>query len=134
VDLDLYLDFGDLESSGAMVHPVIFRPSADQEVLVVVATDVDVVTRRLSPHLPDQLCVVPSRFSRAQLDELRDVLLANWRGWRIESFGTSSDAQAQPFITAQPVRVTAEMADWADTLPAGLLRLRPAISPVEGAP
>ncbi|MEV0291417.1 MULTISPECIES: hypothetical protein [unclassified Kribbella] len=124
------LDYGDLESSGAMVHGVVFRPSADQEVLVVAATDVDAVTRQLSPHLPDQLCVVPSRFTRAQLDEVRDVLLSHWREWRLETCGTgSADAQAQPFATAEPFRVTAEMAEWADTLPAGLLRLNPAISP-----
>jgi hypothetical protein len=111
-----------------MVNQVIFRPSADQEVLVA-ATDVDAVTRQLSPNLPNQLCVVPSRFTRAQLDEVRNVLLAHWREWRLETSGTSADAQAQPFITAEPFRVTAEMAEWADTLPEGLLRLHPALSP-----
>ncbi|WP_134121186.1 hypothetical protein [Kribbella kalugense] len=129
-DLDVDIDFGDLESSGAIVHRVIFRPSPDHEVLVVAATDVDAMKRQLSKHFPDQLCVVPSPFTCAQLDELRDVLRANWRDWRLESFGTGSDAQAQPFIMAQPIQVTAEMAAWADTLPDGLLRLRPAISPV----
>jgi hypothetical protein len=124
------LDFGDLESSGAIVHPVIFRPSADQEVLVVAATDVDAATQQLFPQLPHQLCVVPSRFTSAQLDEVRDVLRAHWRQWRLESFGTSADAQAQPYITAQLFRVTADMAEWADTLPAGLLRLNPALRPV----
>jgi hypothetical protein len=123
------LDIGDLQSSGAIVNQVIFRPSPDQEVLVVAATDVEAVTRRLSPKLPDQLCVVPSRFTRAQLDEIYDLLLAHWREWRLESFSTSADAQAQPFITAEPFRVTAEMAEWADALPEGLLRLRPALSP-----
>ena len=123
------LDFGDLESSGAIVHPVIFHPSADQEVLVVATTDVDAVTRQLYPHLPNQLCVVPSRFTSAQLDEVRDVLRAYWRQWRLESSGTSADAQAQPYITAQLFRVTAEMAEWADTLPQGLLRLHPALAP-----
>ena len=96
---------------------------------VVAATDVDAVTRQLSPHLPNQLCVVPSRFTRAQLDEVRDVLRAHWRQWRLESFGTGPDAQAQPFIRAELFRVTAEMAEWADTLPAGLLRLHPALTP-----
>lgn len=123
------LDYGDLESSGALVTRVIFRPSPDQEVLVVATTDLDAVTRQLSPQLPDQLCVVPSRFTRAQLDEVDDILLAHWREWRVESFSTSADAQAQPSITAQPFRVTPEMAEWADSLPAGLLRLRPALSP-----
>ncbi|WP_329482233.1 hypothetical protein OG555_08390 [Kribbella sp. NBC_01484] len=123
------LDYGDLASSGAMVTRVIFRPSAGQEVLVVATTDVDAVTQQLSPQLQNQLCVVPSRFTRAQLDEVRDVLLARWREWRIETFDTRADAQAQPFIRAELFRVTAEMADWADSLPDGLLRLRPALSP-----
>jgi hypothetical protein len=122
------LDYGDLES-GAMVTRVVFRPSADREVLVVAASDVDAVTRQLSSQLPNQLCVVPSRFTRVQLDEVRDVLLAHWREWRLEFFGTSSDLQAQPSITAAPLWVTTEMAEWAGTLPEGLLRLDPALSP-----
>lgn len=124
------LDYGDLESSGAMVHRVVFRPSADQEVLAVAATDIDAVTRQLSPQLPNQLCLVPSRFTRAQLAEVRDVWLAHWREWRLESFGTgSADPHAQPFATAEPFRVTAQMAEWAETLPEGLLRLNPALRP-----
>jgi len=124
------LDYGDLESSGAMVTRVIFRPSANQEVLVVAATDIDAVTQQLSPQLPNQLCVVHSRFTSAQLDEVRDVLLAHWREWRLETCGTgSTDPQAQPFATAEPFRVTADMAEWADSFPAGLLRLNPALRP-----
>ena len=126
--VDLNFDLGDLQSSGAMVHPVIFRPSEDQEVLVVAATDVDAVTRQLSPKMPRQPCVVPSRFTRAQLDEVYDVLLANWRDWRLESFGTSSDEQAQPFIATMMFRITAEIAEWADTLPEGLVRLDPTLT------
>ncbi|MEV0793596.1 hypothetical protein [Kribbella sp. NPDC050459] len=129
VTFELDFDLGDLRASGAIVNQVIFRPSLDQEVLVVAATDVDEAIRRLSPKLPNQLCVVPSRFTRAQIDELYDVLHAHWRAWRLESFGTGADAQAQPFVMVEPFRVTAEMAEWADTLPEGLLRLRPAISP-----
>jgi hypothetical protein len=127
---NLHFHIGDLESSGAMVTRVIFRPSADQEVLVVAATDIDAVIRQLSPKLPNQLCVVPSRFTRDQLDDVGDVLHAHWREWRLESFSNGgADEQAQPFTTAEPLRVTAEMAEWADTLPDRLLRLHPAISP-----
>jgi hypothetical protein len=125
---NLHYHIGDLESSGAMVTRVIFRPSADQEVLVVAATDIDVVTRQLSPRLPKQLCVVRSRFTREQLDKVGDVLHDHRHDWRLESFGLgSADEHAQPYTTAEPIRVTTEMADWADTLPDGLLRLRPAI-------
>lgn len=127
---DLNLDIRDLESSGALVHCSIFRPTEDQEVLVVAAADVEAVARRLSPSLPNQICVVRSRFTRAQLDEVGDVLHAHFQEWRLESFGTGHcDPQGQPFATAQPVRVTAELAAWADTLPEGLLLLDPTITP-----
>ncbi|GAA1579387.1 MULTISPECIES: hypothetical protein [Kribbella] len=123
-------DADDLEASGTIVHKAIFRPSENQEVLVVAATDVDAVTRQLSRHLPDQLCVVQSRFTRAQLDGVRDVLLARWQEWRLETIGTGhSDAQGQPFATAEPFRVPAAMAEWADTLPEGLLQVSPTIVP-----
>jgi hypothetical protein len=68
--VDLDVDLGDVQSSGAMVNRVIFRPSADQEVLVVATTDADAVTRRLSTKMKRQLCVVPSRFTCAQIDEV----------------------------------------------------------------
>lgn len=127
---NLQFHIGDLESSGAMVTRVLFRPSPDQVVLVIAATDIDAVTRQLAPQLPNQLCVVRSRFTRDQLDEVRDVLHAHWRDWRLETFSIgSADEQAQPFTTAAPFRVTAAMAEWADTLPEGLLRLDPALSP-----
>jgi hypothetical protein len=48
----------------------------------------------------------------------------------MEVFGTGhSDPQGQPFATAEPVRVTPELAAWADTLPKGLLLLNPTITP-----
>jgi hypothetical protein len=127
---NLQFHIGDLESSGAIVTRVLFRPSPAQVVLVIAATDIDAVTRQLAPHLPNQLCVVPSRFTRDQLNEVRDVLIAHWQDWRLESFSTGgADEHAQPFTTAEPFRVTAELTDWADTLPDGLLRLLPAIRP-----
>lgn len=125
-------DVGDLESSGAIVTQVAFRPSVDQVVIVIAATDIDAVTRHLAPQLPNRLCVVPSRFTCEQLTEVRDVLLAGWRDWRLEKLGIgNADERAQPFASAWPFRVTAEMAEWADTLPDELLRLYPALIPAE---
>lgn len=129
--VDLDLDLRALEPPGEVVHPVIFRPSEGQEVLVVAATDVDAVTRLLSPKLPGQFCVVASRFTRAHIDEVYDVLHSHWREWRIESFGTGSDAQAQVLIPVSLFRVTADAAEWADTLPEGLVRLEPTLSPAD---
>jgi len=101
---DLHYHLGQLESSGAMVIRVIFRPSTDQEVLVVAAADIEAVTRQLSPKLPNQLCVVPSRFTRDQLRDVHDVLHARRREWRLETFSRSADEHAQPFTTAAPLR------------------------------
>jgi hypothetical protein len=71
----------------------------------------------------------PAGSPAPQIDEVYEILHTHRREWRLESFGTGSDAQAQPFIEATLFRVTAEMAEWADTLPEGLLRLRPALIP-----
>ncbi|MFC6155879.1 hypothetical protein [Kribbella jiaozuonensis] len=127
--VELDADVHDRGPSGPIIHITIFRPSADQEVLVVAATDVDAVIRQLSPKLPGQLCVVPSRFTRAQIDEVYDVLHARWRDWRLETFGTGSDDQAQPYIPATMFRVTADLAEWVDALPEGLVRLEPTLVP-----
>jgi hypothetical protein len=124
------LELGDLESSGALVTRVAFRPSADQVVVVIAATNIDAVTRQLAPQLPNRLCVVPSRFTRDQLSEVQNVLLTHTRDWRLEGFSTGgADKYAQPFADATPFRVTAELAEWADTLPDDLLRLIPALRP-----
>lgn len=58
---DLDLDIRDLESSGAMVHRAVFRPSEDQEVLVVAATASATPTPKLSPSpQPNPLGSPPS--------------------------------------------------------------------------
>lgn len=120
--------FGDLESSGAVVATVQFRPSRDQVVLAVAATDVDTAIRRLAPQLPNRLYVVRSHFSRDQLDQVGRALTAHADQWRLEVWGSEIDAQAQPFTHAKLFRVTPDLADWADTLPGGLLRLEPSLA------
>lgn len=129
------IDVGDLKASGVIVTRVAFRPSVDQVVIVIAATDVDTVTRRLASQLPNRLCVVPSRFTRDQLTEVGDVLSAHARDWRLERFsGGGIDEHGQPFASAWPFRVTRDMAEWAGTLPEGLLRLFPAIRPADSGP
>jgi hypothetical protein len=124
------LDLGDLESSGAIVTRVAFRPSADQLVVVIAATDIDAIIRQVAPQLPNRLCVIPSRFTREQLAEVRRVLAAHTSDWRLQGYGAGGvDDDAQPFAHAEPFRVTDELADWADTLPEGLLRLCPTLTP-----
>jgi len=126
-NLDLHL--GDLEDTGAAVTTVIFRPSDDQAVLVVAVTDIAAVEAQLRSQLPDRLCVVPSRWTRAQLDQAQEHLLASWDQWGIYGSGPRCDEQAQATMTATLVRVTDEIADWIDTQPDGLVGLEPCLAP-----
>jgi hypothetical protein len=123
------VDLRELEATGAAVTTVIFRPSDDQTVLVVAATDIAAVEARLRPQLPDRLCVVASRWTRAQLDQAEEHLLAMWDQWGIYQSGPQCDEQAQATMTATLVRVTDEIADWIDTQPDGLIALEPCLIP-----
>jgi len=127
---NLEFDLGDLETTGAAVTAVIFRPSDDQAVLVVAATDIPAVEALLRPQLPDRLCIVPSRWSRAQLDAVQEHLRVMWDRWGIHKSGPLCDEQAQATMTATLVRVTDEIADWAAAQPDGLIALEPCLSPV----
>jgi hypothetical protein len=126
----LDFDLGDLQTSGAAVTVVTYRPSPEQAVLVVAASDIDAVQTALRPQLPDRLCVVPSRWTQAQLDEVRARFDHHHEDWALDTWGKTIDEHAQPFIEVHLLRVTAELADWADTLPDGLLKLVPALTPV----
>lgn len=130
---NLDFDLGDLETSGAAVTTVIFRPSADQAVLVVAATDVAAVEAALRPQLPDRLCVVPSRWTRAQLDQAHMHLRAMSDRWDIYQSGPRCDDQAQATITVTLMRVTEEIADWVASQPEGLVELQPCLAAVRVA-
>jgi hypothetical protein len=128
-DGNLTFDLGDLRERGAAVTVVTFRPEPDQAVLVVAARDVAAVRRILGPQLPDRLCVVPSRFSRDQLDDVRRYVDRHYDAWAVEGYGLTADERAQPLFTLELLRVTQEVADWAQTLPAGLVTITPALRP-----
>lgn len=66
-DIVLECDLGDLPGTGALVAVTLFRPSEDQAVLVVAASDQAAVEARLRPQLGVLLCVVPSRWTNARL-------------------------------------------------------------------
>jgi hypothetical protein len=128
-DDNLDFDLGNLQSRGAAVTAVLFRPSSEQTVLVVAASDIDAVTAVLQPQLPGRLCIVPSRWTRAQLDAVHARFTEHWQDWALDTCGEGADEHAQAFIVVELLRVTAELADWADTLPDGLLTLRPSLTP-----
>lgn len=97
--------------------------------LVVAATDIAAVEAQLRPQLPDRLCIVASRWTRWQLDAAHEHLRARWEQWGIYGTGPSCDEHAQATMTAKLVRVTDEIASWADGRPAGLVTLDPCLTP-----
>jgi hypothetical protein len=124
-DQNLDFDLGDLEETGAAVAVTIFRPARDRAVLVIAAADPDAVEARLRPQLRALLCVVPSRWTKAELDAVRDHLDAQHDAWCIYLWGSSVAEDGQACITAQLTRVLPEIARWADSLPPGILVLDP---------
>jgi hypothetical protein len=129
LDDNLDFDLGDLEDTGTAVTTVIFRPSDDQAVLVVAATDIAEVEARLRPQLPDRLCVVPSRWTREQLDAAQRHFTAMAKRWRLYGWGPRCDEQAQASMTATLVKVTDEIAQWVASQPDGLVVLEPWLMP-----
>ena len=71
------------EDTGAAVAVTLFRPSEDRAVLVVAASDQAAVEARLRPQLGVLLCVVPSRWTKAQLDEIGDYLRERHEQWQL---------------------------------------------------
>ena len=128
---NLEFDLGDLSSTGAVVTAVTFRPGPDQRVLVVAATDEGAAERRLRPQLGAQLCIVPSRWTRAQLDATYAVL-GDHRDWTVGRLTRSVGEDGQAHVDAAVLRVLPEMADWAMTLPDDLLRIDVALVPARG--
>jgi hypothetical protein len=118
-----------LSESAALVSVVVFRPAPDQLVLVAACADVEAVEAALRPQLGQSLCLIRSRFSRAQIDETRAVITQHWNSWNFYLAADTYDAAGQESISASLVRVTPEIAEWAETLPAGLLTLDPWLCP-----
>ncbi|GAB1644098.1 hypothetical protein KRMM14A1259_45210 [Krasilnikovia sp. MM14-A1259] len=78
------------------VSIVIFRPSRDQAVLVVAATDVDAATAVLRAQLPNRFCVLPSRWTREELDTVQAHLDAHDDDWHLDTWGPAVDSDGQP--------------------------------------
>jgi hypothetical protein len=132
-DISLDFDLGDLEDTGAAVSVTLFRPGDNQAVLVVAAGDQAAVEAHLRPQLGDLLCVVPSRWTKAQLDEIRDHLSDRSEQWALLQWGPRSDEVGQANITAGLARVLPEIAAWANALPDGILVLEPWLAPQQEA-
>jgi hypothetical protein len=128
-DSPLHYDIGDLRVTGALIVLTLFRPAKNKAVLVVAAADRAAVEARLRPQLGDCLCVVPSRWTRAELDSVTSHLHDRHDEWNVSRWGPSSTQDGQPYLTASLTRVLPEIAAWAASLPDGLLVLEPWLLP-----
>jgi hypothetical protein len=118
-------DLGDLRETGAAVVATTFRPSEDQAVLVVAAADPEAVEAHLRPQLGQLLCVIPSKWTKAELEAVSAHLLAHHDDWNLYGWGATSTENGQALITARLTRILPEIATWAASLPAGILGLEP---------
>lgn len=119
-------DLGDLRETGAAVMMTTFRPSEDQAVLVVAAADPEAVEAHLRPQLGPLLCIVPSKWTRAELEAVRAHLSAHCEDWNLYAWGGyTSTEDGQALITARLTLMLPEIATWAPSLPAGILGLEP---------
>ena len=94
------------------------RPSEDRAVLVVAASDQAAVEARLRPQLGVLLCVVPSRWTKAQLDEIRDYLRERHGQRQLLGSGPHHTDDGQARMTARAWRECCRRS------PPGLTRFR----------
>ena len=123
------IDVDHLSGTGAATMVAVFRPGPNQAVLVVTAVDIAAVEAQLRPRLRDRLCVVASRWTREQLDEVTGQVRDRAERWGVHGTGRSCDERAQPFVTVELVRVTDEIASWAETQPA-VVEFDPCLTPI----
>jgi len=132
-DRNLDYDLGDLRDTGVAVAVTCFRPSEDQAVLVVAATDPEAVEAQLRPQLGQLLCVIPSKWTREELDAVRSHLNAHHEDWNLYRWGYGSASDGQGQVSARLTRMLPEVSQWAGTLPSGILKLQPWLARVSAA-
>lgn len=119
-----------LRDTGQIVRDSWLMTRNEALILRVAASDVDAVEAVLAPQLPRRRYVVRSRYTAAQLRDVKEMFAAHYDGWGFEQWScTNLDAQTQPYAEATLTRVSAHLAAWADTLPDDLLTLSPAMTP-----
>lgn len=93
--------------------------------LVVSAADPAAVEARLRQRLGESLCVVPSRWTKVQLDDVASQLHQRRQQWKIYQLGRQHADDGQARIGARLVRVLPQIAAWASSLPPGIVAFRP---------
>jgi len=132
-DVDENLDVpAELGATHGITSIALFRPSRRQVVLVVAAEQPQQVEAALRPRYGARLCVVPSCWTRRQIDDVAGRLRAEMGRWMIYIFGESTAEDGQPLLTVELTRVLPALAAWARAIPAGLLSIRPWLTPHAG--
>jgi hypothetical protein len=131
-DVELGYDLGDLELTGTAVAVTLFRPGPARTGPCSWSRPVTWQRSNpgLRPQLGESLCVVPSRWTKAQLDTVGDYLHYQWELWRLYGLGLHNTDDGQPHMAARLVRVLPEIAAWAATLPNDILLLEPWLMPL----
>ncbi len=119
----------ELYTSHVITSITTFRPSRTQTVLVVAAEEPQQVRATLRPRYGARLCVVPSRWTRRQIDDVTRRVRAEMLRWMIYSCGQSTTEDGQALVTVDLSRVLPAFAEWASTISEGLLSLNPWLTP-----
>jgi hypothetical protein len=73
--------------------------------------------------------VVPSRWTKHEIEAVHGHLRRHWEDWNIYQSGVTASEDGQALVTASLTRVLPEVAAWAAALPAGVLNLTPWLVP-----
>jgi hypothetical protein len=119
----------DLVSAYPITSLALFRPSPRQCVLVVAAEEPEQVDAHLRPRYGDRLCVVRSRWTRRQVDDLLHQLREGMSQWMVYESGETVTEDGQPLVTANVSRVLPAFASFVRAVPDGLLSLSSWLAP-----
>jgi hypothetical protein len=119
---------------GSVIMPAELRPSRRQVLMyALTAGDPGPVEAALRPTYGAALCVVRSRYGRAQIDSAADAFMPDrtpGRGAGVVAVGRGALARdEQVVVDVSLVRVTRDVAALAARQPAGLVRLHPWLYP-----
>jgi hypothetical protein len=129
-DVDENLDVpAELGAAHQITSVALFRPSRRQAVLVVAAEQPQQAEAALRPRYGARLCVVPSRWTRRQIDDVAGRLRAEMSRWLIYIFGESTAEDGQAVVTVELTRVLPDLVAWARAIPAGLMSIHPWLTP-----
>jgi hypothetical protein len=125
---------------GQVVTSAIFRPSATNAVVVIAVADL-AAARAALPDAPRSLCLVQSRFTRAQITQAQQPFSQDLQSHLTDGAGvvvTSGEGVAkdgQVELDVEVVRITPTVLAWAQAAPPGLVHLTSWLQPVlPGAP